>query len=129
MDIITATGRRKSSIARVYLYPKGKGDITINKKDYKEYFPQMHLTGKVLTPLSLLQVEKKHDIKVNVKGGGIKGQVEAIRLGISRALVKLNPDYRLVLKPEGVLTRDARIVERKKYGLMKARKQTQYRKR
>ncbi len=129
MDIISATGRRKSAIARVYLNPKGKGKITINKKDYKEYFPQIHLVGKVTTPLELVQAKSKYNININVKGGGIKGQVEAIQLGIARALVQLNTDNRLVLKPEGILTRDARIVERKKYGLMKARKQTQYRKR
>lgn len=129
MDVINTVGRRKAAIARVYLKPKGKGNIIINKKDYKEYFPQRHLTYKVTEPLKLLAVDKNFDITVNVKGGGIKGQVEAVRLGISRALVEFNPEFRAVIKPEGFLKRDPRSVERKKYGLMKARKQTQYRKR
>lgn len=129
MEVINAVGRRKAAIARVYLKPKGKGNILVNRKDYKEYFPQLHLTHKVVEPLKLLAVEKNFDITVNVTGGGVKGQVEAVRLGISRALVEFNPEFRTVIKPEGFLKRDPRRVERKKPGLLKARKQTQYRKR
>jgi len=129
MDQISAVGRRKSSVARVYLSPKGSGKITINKKDFKTYFPQEHLVVKIDNPLKVAAVEGKHDISVNVTGGGVKGQAEAVVLGISRALCKLNEEYRPALKAEGLLSRDPRVVERKKPGLVKARKRTQFSKR
>lgn len=129
MDQISAVGRRKSSVARVYLSPKGSGKITINKKDFKTYFPQEHLMVKIDNPLKVAAVEGKHDISVNVTGGGVKGQAEAVVLGISRALCKLNEEYRPALKAEGLLSRDPRVVERKKPGLVKARKRTQFSKR
>lgn len=128
MEHINAVGRRKTSIARVYLSAKGTGKITVNQKELKNYFTQL-LLDRAIEPLTALQLEKKHDVSINVQGGGTTGQADAIRLGIARALCKLNPDYRLLLKPKGFLTRDARSVERKKYGLLKARKKTQYRKR
>ena len=128
MDIINAVGRRKASIARVYL-TKGKGSIIINGKDCVEFFPQKHILANVLDPMQTVQVAKDYDIKVNVNGGGFKGQSEAIRLGIARALVKLNEDFRKPLKEKKMLTRDARIVERKKYGKPKARKSFQFSKR
>jgi small subunit ribosomal protein S9 len=128
MDIINAVGRRKASIARVYL-TKGKGSIIINGKDCAEFFPQKHIQANVLDPMQTVQVAKDYDIKVNVRGGGFKGQSEAIRLGIARALVKLNEDFRKPLKEKKMLTRDARVVERKKYGKPKARKSFQFSKR
>ncbi len=126
--MINATGRRKASIARVYL-TKGDGAITVNGKDLKEYFPQTHISNKVLQPLNTVEVENIYNIKINVKGGGYKGQAEAIRMGISRALVKLNEEFRVPLKSKKYLTRDARVVERKKYGKPKARKSFQFSKR
>lgn len=128
MEFINALGRRKASVARVYL-SQGKGEITVNGKDYKVYFPIAHIQQSILDPLTLLEVDKLYDIKVNVKGGGVKGQAEAIRLGISRALVKLNEEFRSPLKAQKFLTRDARVVERKKYGKPKARKSFQFSKR
>lgn len=128
MDIINAVGRRKASIARVYL-TKGKGAITINGRDYADFFPQKHIQANVLSPMETVQAVKEYDIKVNVRGGGFKGQSEAIRLGIARALVKLNEDFRKPLKEKKMLTRDARVVERKKYGKPKARKSFQFSKR
>jgi len=128
MDIINAVGRRKASIARVYL-TKGKGAVTINGKDYSDFFPQKHIQANVLSPMETIQAVKEYDIKVNVRGGGFKGQSEAIRLGIARALVKLNEDFRKPLKEKKMLTRDARVVERKKYGKPKARKSFQFSKR
>ena len=129
MEMINAIGRRKASVARVYL-TQGQGNITINGKDYKEYFPQMHIQPTIIQPFQIIEVDNGiYDIKVNVNGGGIKGQAEAIRLGISRALVKLNEDFRSPLKSQKMLTRDARVVERKKYGKPKARKSFQFSKR
>ena len=129
MEQINAIGRRKASVARVYL-TQGTGNITVNGKDYKEYFPQHHIQPTIVQPFGIIEVDNAiYDIKVNVNGGGIKGQAEAIRMGISRALVKLNEDFRSPLKQQKMLTRDARVVERKKYGKPKARKSFQFSKR
>jgi len=129
MEQINAIGRRKASVARVYL-TQGTGNIIVNGKDYKEYFPQHHIQPAVVQPFRIIDVDNAiYDIKVNVDGGGIKGQAEAIRMGISRALVKLNEDFRSPLKQQKMLTRDARVVERKKYGKPKARKSFQFSKR
>jgi small subunit ribosomal protein S9 len=129
MEQINAIGRRKASVARVYLM-QGTGNITVNGKDYKAYFPQHHIQPSVVQPFGIIGVDNAiYDIKVNVNGGGIKGQAEAIRMGISRALVKLNEDFRTPLKSQKMLTRDARVVERKKYGKPKARKSFQFSKR
>ncbi len=127
--MINAIGRRKRSIARVYL-TKGTGKILVNGKDHKEYFPQMHIQPSVTDPFATVELESNiYDVKVNVKGGGFKGQAEAIRMGIARALVKLNEEFRKPLKSKKMLTRDARSVERKKYGKPKARKSFQFSKR
>ena len=128
MEVVHKTGRRKKAIARVFL-KEGKGKITINKRALNNYFTTATLQYKVNQPLSLTDNEKAYDIMVTVKGGGIKGQAEAIRLAISKALTDINPDYRLILKPEGLLTRDPRMVERKKFGQKKARKKYQFSKR
>jgi small subunit ribosomal protein S9 len=129
MEMINAIGRRKASVARVYL-KQGSGHIMVNGRDYKEYFPQIHIQGKINEPFLAIDVDGKiYDLHVNVEGGGYKGQAEAIRMAISRALVKLNEDFRKPLKQEKLLTRDARIVERKKYGKPKARKSFQFSKR
>jgi len=128
MDVIHKIGRRKTAVARVYL-SKGKGKITVNKKDVNTYFPTATLQYKVNQPLVLTENEKSFDIKVNVFGGGITGQAEAIRLALSRAMCELDPEHRTILKPEGLLTRDPRMVERKKFGQKKARKKFQFSKR
>lgn len=128
MEMINATGRRKAAVARVYL-KQGDGSVKINGRDYKEFFPQMHIHGKVIEPLQEIDALGAYDISVNVKGGGIKGQAEAIRLGISRALIQINEEFRSPLKARKFLTRDARVVERKKYGKPKARKSFQFSKR
>lgn len=128
MEMINATGRRKSSVARVYL-TKGDGKVTINGRDLKEYFPQPHIQNKVVDPFMTIDAVNIYDLKVNVNGGGFKGQAEAIRMAISRALVKLNEDFRSPLKSKKYLTRDSRVVERKKYGKPKARKSFQFSKR
>lgn len=128
MEMINAVGRRKASVARVYL-TKGSGNINVNGKDYKVYFPQANIQMKLEDPLETVAVAKEYDIKVNVNGGGFKGQAEAIRMAISRALVKINEDHRKPLKVKSFLTRDARVVERKKYGKPKARKSFQFSKR
>lgn len=128
MEMINATGRRKASVARVYL-TKGDGQILVNGRDYKEYFPQKHIQAAVISPFQTVEVENIYNLKVNVNGGGFKGQSEAIRMAISRALVKLNEDFRKPLKAKKYLTRDARAVERKKYGKPKARKSFQFSKR
>ena len=128
METINKIGRRKASVARVYLSP-GKGQITVNGKDYKEYFPLPYLRYNIEHPLKLTDNVTSYDIKVNVRGGGVKGQAEAIRLGISRALVDLNIENKQSLKENKYLTRDARVVERKKYGKPKARKSFQFSKR
>lgn len=123
-----AIGRRKTSVARVYLQ-EGNGDITINGKDYKDYFDTSALHYKVEQAFALTETTGSFNVKVNVEGGGITGQAEAVRLGISRCLVELNPENRAQLKPEGLMTRDPRMVERKKFGQKKARKRFQFSKR
>jgi len=128
MEVINTIGRRKAAIARLYLND-GKGKITINHKDYKEYFPTEQLQYIVQQPLNLLEVAGKFDIRVNLDGGGFKGQAEATRLAIARALVKINPDDKTVLRANGFMTRDPRVVERKKPGQPKARKRFQFSKR
>ncbi|TSJ39033.1 MULTISPECIES: 30S ribosomal protein S9 [Fluviicola] len=128
MEVVNALGRRKTSVARVYLM-KGTGKMTINKRDYKEFFPVAILQGKVEQPFNLTDTLGQYDIKVNVAGGGINGQAEAIRLGISRALVEVSGDFKTLLKAEGLMTRDPRMVERKKPGQPKARKKFQFSKR
>lgn len=128
MEVINSVGRRKASVARVYL-KEGKGNITINKRDYKEYFPLGTLQYKVTQPLELLEVAGNFDIVVNVAGGGYNGQAEAIRLGIARCLVKLNQEDKSALRAAGFMTRDPRVVERKKPGQKKARKKFQFSKR
>lgn len=126
--MINTIGRRKASVARIYL-TKGKGDIQINGKDIKEYFPQMHIQNKVYEPLNAISTDEKFDLKIRVAGGGIKGQAEAIRMGIARALVDLDAEFKSPLKERKLLTRDSRAVERKKYGKPKARKNFQFSKR
>ena len=128
MEVINTIGRRKASVARVYL-SQGSGNITINGKDLEAYFPQSDIQFKVVDPFKTVNVIGQFDLKVNVTGGGFKGQAEAIRMAISRALVKVNEDYRKPLKEQKFLTRDAREVERKKYGKPKARKSFQFSKR
>ena len=125
MEVINSVGRRKASVARVYL-KEGKGNITINKKDLKVYFPLETLQYIVTQPLNTLEVLGNFDIVVNVNGGGYSGQAEAIRLGISRSLVKLDEENKPALKAEGFMTRDSRVVERKKPGQKKARKKFQF---
>ena len=128
MDTIHAIGRRKHSVARVYL-KSGKGMIKVNNKDYKEYFPTMLLQYKLEQAQNTISSFKDFDIKINVFGGGLTGQAEAIRLGIARTLVKLNEENKPLLRSEGLITRDPRMVERKKPGQRKARKKTQFSKR
>lgn len=128
MEMINTIGRRKASVARLYL-KSGSGKITVNGKEYKEYFPQDHIRLSMIDPFKVIGIDIEFDIKVNVKGGGFKGQAEAIRLAISRALVKINEDYRKPLKDKKYLMRDARVVERKKPGRPKARKSFQFSKR
>ena len=128
MDVIHTIGRRNTSVARIFL-GKGKGKITVNKKDYTEYFPTSTLQYKIQQPFSLTETEGNYDLKVTVVGGGTNGQAEAVRLAISRALCQINEEHRLVLKPEGLLTRDPRMVERKKFGQKKASKKFQFSKR
>ncbi len=128
MEVVNAIGRRKSAIARVYV-KEGSGKITINKKELETYFPSSILQYVVLQPLNKVDVAGQYDINVNLTGGGFKGQAEALRLGISRALVKINEEHKPALKSEGFLTRDARVVERKKPGRPKARKRFQFSKR
>lgn len=128
MDTINAIGRRKASVARVYV-SNGTGNIKVNGREYKEYFPLLHISAHVVAPLLELNALNTYDIKVNVSGGGFRGQSEAIRLAIARALTKINADYRPMLKIKKFLTRDARVVERKKFGKPKARKSFQFSKR
>ena len=122
------TGRRKSSVTRVYLRA-GKGNITINGRTFEDYIPSAAIRLDVLQPLELTETTDKFDIIVNVFGGGLTGQAGAIRLGITRALMEVNADYRATLKPAGLVTRDPRAKERKKYGLKKARRAPQFSKR
>ena len=128
MEMINAIGRRKASIARVFL-KKGKGKVTINKKELKEYMVLENMQQEILAPLKMTGLDGKYDVVVNVNGGGFKGQTEAIRLGISRAVVKIDEENKPVLKAEGYMTRDSRVVERKKPGRRKARKVEQFSKR
>ncbi len=128
MDVIHKIGRRKTAVARVYV-AQGKGNITVNKKDLASYFTTATLQYKVKQPLALTNNEGNFDITVNVYGGGITGQAEAVRLAISRAMCEVDAENRGILKPEGLLTRDPRMVERKKFGQKKARKKFQFSKR
>ncbi|HAX15991.1 MULTISPECIES: 30S ribosomal protein S9 [Leeuwenhoekiella] len=128
MEVIHKIGRRKTAVARVYLAP-GSGNITINKRDLKEYFTTGTLQYKVNQPLVMTENDKNFDVKVNVYGGGITGQAEAVRLALSRAMCEVDAENRGILKPEGLLTRDPRMVERKKFGQKKARKKFQFSKR
>ena len=128
MEVINAVGRRKAAIARIYLN-EGKGNITINNKDVKEYFPIEQLQYIAYQALMVTNNSDKFDIKVNLTGGGIKGQAEALRLAITRALIQLDEENKAVLKSEGFVTRDPRVVERKKPGRPKARKRFQFSKR
>ena len=128
METIHKIGRRKTAVARVYL-SEGKGKITVNKKPLNDYFTTGTLQYKVNQPMMLTGNEGNFDIKINVFGGGITGQAEAIRLALSRAMCELEAENRLTLKPEGLLTRDPRMVERKKFGQKKARKKFQFSKR
>ncbi len=128
MQVLNAIGRRKSAVARVYLN-EGKGNITINGKDLKVYFPSELMQYVVTQPLQVLNLTGNFDITVNLDGGGVKGQAEALRLGIARALVMHNAEYKPALKAEGFMTRDPREVERKKPGQPKARKRFQFSKR
>src|SRR5665213_1122191 len=123
-----AVGRRKEAVTRVFL-TKGDGNISINGKDYKTYFPLVYLQNQVEAPFKSVDSSDKFDVKVNAHGGGVKGQAEAVKLGISRALLQVNPEYRPALKAAGLLTRDPRSVERKKPGKKKARKSFQFSKR
>jgi len=128
MEVIHKIGRRKTAVARVYV-AKGKGNITVNKKDMATYFPTATLQYKVNQPIAMTNNDGNFDITVNVFGGGITGQAEAIRLALSRAMCELDAENRSILKPEGLLTRDPRMVERKKFGQKKARKKFQFSKR
>jgi small subunit ribosomal protein S9 len=128
MEVVHTIGRRKSAVARLFM-ADGKGNITINKRPYNEYFTTAPLQYKIQQPLSLTGTEGNFDLKVTVKGGGVTGQAEAVRLAIARALCKIDEENRVTLKPEGLLTRDPRMVERKKFGQKKARKKFQFSKR
>ena len=128
MAVTHKIGRRKTSVARVFL-KEGSGDISINKKNFKDYFSTPALHYKLEQAFALTETMGQYDVVVNVNGGGISGQAEAVRLGIARALCDINPEYRGMLKPEGLLTRDPRMVERKKFGQKKARKKFQFSKR
>jgi small subunit ribosomal protein S9 len=124
----TGVGRRKEAVTRVFLI-KGDGKITVNDKDYKTYFPLVYLQNQVERPLKTVDVIGKYDVKINASGGGSKGQAEAAMLGISRILIEINPEFRPALKAAGLLKRDPRSVERKKFGHKKARKSFQFSKR
>ena len=128
MEVINAIGRRKCAVARVYV-SEGTGKITINKRELATYFPSSILQYVVKQPLMTLGVEEKYDIKVNVYGGGFTGQSQALRLAIARALVKINEEDKKTLRAEGFITRDSRVVERKKPGRPKARRRFQFSKR
>ncbi len=128
MEVVHKIGRRKTAVARVYV-TEGSGNITVNKKDFSDYFTTGTLQYKIKQPFALTETEGNYDVKVNVYGGGITGQAEAIRLALSRAMCEIDAENRAVLKPEGLLTRDPRMVERKKFGQKKARKKFQFSKR
>ncbi|GAA4464251.1 30S ribosomal protein S9 [Nemorincola caseinilytica] len=123
-----AVGRRKEAVARVYI-SKGTGNITVNEKEYKQYFPIMYLQNQVELPLKMTDTVSAFDVVVNVQGGGPKGQAEAVKMAISRVLCEINPEFRPVLKKDGLMTRDSRSVERKKFGKRKARRSFQFSKR
>jgi small subunit ribosomal protein S9 len=124
----TSVGRRKEAVTRIFI-SKGSGAITVNDKDYKVYFPLVYLQNQVERPLKTVESVGKFDVKINASGGGVKGQAEAAMLGIARVLIDLNPEYRPALKAAGLLKRDPRSVERKKFGKKKARKSFQFSKR
>jgi len=128
MEVVNSIGRRKTSVARVYL-SAGKGEIKVNSRDAKEYFQSDILQTVINQPFATIEALGSYDTQINVTGGGVKGQAEAIRLGIARALCEVNPEFRPALKKEGFLTRDPRMVERKKYGRRKARRRFQFSKR
>jgi len=128
MEVLNTSGRRKTSVARIYM-TSGQGNITINDRDIKEYFPSEVLQTIVQQPLALLELVGKYDIKANIKGGGVAGQAEALRLAITKALIDENAETRPALKKEGFVTRDPRMVERKKFGKRKARRSFQFSKR
>ena len=128
MGVIHKIGRRKCAVARVYV-SEGTGNITVNKREFAVYFPTATLQYKVKQALSLTNNENNFDVKINVYGGGATGQAEAVRMAIARAMCEVEAENRLVLKPEGLLTRDPRMVERKKFGQKKARKRFQFSKR
>ncbi|MGB5980514.1 MAG: 30S ribosomal protein S9 [Nonlabens sp.] len=128
METLHKIGRRKTAVARVYL-TEGDGNVTVNKKDLKDYFTTGMLQYKVTQPFALTETMGNYNVSVNVNGGGITGQAEAVRLAISRALVEIDEENRATLKPEGLMTRDPRMVERKKFGQKKARKKFQFSKR
>ena len=123
-----AVGRRKEAVTRIFL-SKGDGNITVNGKDYKTYFPLVYLQNQVEAPFKTIAAADKFDVVVNATGGGVKGQAEAVKLGIARALLQVNPEYRPALKAAGLLKRDPRSVERKKFGHKKARRSFQFSKR
>jgi small subunit ribosomal protein S9 len=123
-----AVGRRKEAVARVYI-SKGTGNITVNDKEYKAYFPIMYLQNQVELPLKTIDGTSSFDVVINVQGGGPKGQAEAVKMAIARALCEVNAEYRPALKKEGLMTRDSRMVERKKFGKAKARRSFQFSKR
>ena len=126
--VYSSTGKRKRSVARVRLFP-GEGKITVNSRDFKEYFKRESLITVIIEPFRLTNTENAYDVIADVSGGGISGQAGALRHSISKALLEINVEYRPLLKREGFLTRDSRIKERKKYGLKKARKRPQFSKR
>ncbi|MEQ5792154.1 30S ribosomal protein S9 [Muricauda sp. TY007] len=128
MEVVHKIGRRKTAVARVYV-SEGSGNITVNKRDLNDYFTTGTLQYKVRQPFTLTETDGNYDVKVNVFGGGITGQAEAVRLALSRAMCEIDAENRAVLKPEGLLTRDPRMVERKKFGQKKARKKFQFSKR
>ncbi len=128
MDVLNTLGRRKKSVARIYL-SKGKGNVLVNGKDFKEYFPTVALQYRINQPFTLTGTEGKYDVKANINGGGVTGQAEAFRLAVSRALVEIDAENKPALKAEGLMTRDPRMVERKKPGQKKARKKFQFSKR
>ena len=123
-----AVGRRKAAVTRVFL-TKGEGSITVNGKDYKTYFPLVYLQNQVIAPLKAIESTDKYSVVINATGGGVKGQAEAAKLGIARVLLEVNPEFRPIFKAAGFLTRDSRVVERKKPGKKKARKSFQFSKR
>ena len=124
----TGVGRRKEAVTRVFV-SKGNGKITVNNKDYKEYFSLVYLQNQVIRPLKTVEATDKFDIKINAAGGGVKGQAESAMLGIARVLLEINPEFRPALKAAGLLKRDPRSVERKKFGHKKARRSFQFSKR